>query len=143
MYGVSLITVNYLSFSYMFWFIPINFPSTYVLDTYGLRIGIILGYSIFGVGVCLSCLVNTSFWYVILGQTLSGIGEVFIYNALIKVSENWFPANERVTATMTGSLAFTFGVLFGYLVPKLFIRPSFNAEFDYTESERNEFKTQV
>ena len=74
LYGVDLITINYLTFSYMLWYIPMNFPSTYVLDKYGLRTGVIVGFTLQVCGFWLRCLINRSFWFVLAGQTLSAIG---------------------------------------------------------------------
>jgi fucose permease len=64
---VSLFTVNYLSLIYMFLFIPMNFPSTIILDKFGLRVGVLLGLAITVVGLWLRCAINTSFYYVVAG----------------------------------------------------------------------------
>jgi fucose permease len=66
-YGVSLFTVNYLSLSYMVFFIPVNFPSTIVLEKYGLRFGVLFGFFLSVIGLWVRCLINKSFMYVIIG----------------------------------------------------------------------------
>ncbi len=67
LYGVQLITINYLSLSFMLFYLPMNFPSTYILDKYGLRIGICIGIVFTTVGLWMRCLVNSSFWWVVMG----------------------------------------------------------------------------
>lgn len=66
-YGINLLTINYLSMSYCLLFLPVNFPSTYVLDRFGLRIGVSTGILITVVGLWIRCLINKSFWFVIAG----------------------------------------------------------------------------
>lgn len=74
LYDVNLLTVNYMSLSYCFFFLPMNFPSTYVLDKYGLRIGLLWGITLTAIGLWIRCLVNYSFWFAIAGQTVMAIG---------------------------------------------------------------------
>jgi len=56
-YGVSLGTVNYLSMSYMLWFLPMNFLSVTALDKYGLRIGVCIGIVLTAIGFWVKCLI--------------------------------------------------------------------------------------
>jgi fucose permease len=51
----------------MIMFVPMNFPSVFALDKYGLRIGVCLGIVLTTVGLWLRCLINKSFWMVIVG----------------------------------------------------------------------------
>ena len=73
-YGVSLFMINYMSLIYMISFIPVNFLSVVVLDKWGLRWGITLGMSLTTLGLWLRTLINYSFTYVIIGQTIMAIG---------------------------------------------------------------------
>ena len=66
-YGATLISINYLASSYMIMFVPMNFPSVFALDKYGLKIGVCLGIVLTTVGLWLRCLINESFWMVIVG----------------------------------------------------------------------------
>ena len=66
-YGVNLLTVNYISMSFTLFFVPMNFPASVILDRYGLRTGLIIGMVATTVGLWLKCLINKSFWYVIAG----------------------------------------------------------------------------
>ena len=56
-YSVNLLTVNYLSMSFMMFFLPLNFPSVIALDKYGLRVGVIIGITGTSLGLWLRCLI--------------------------------------------------------------------------------------
>jgi hypothetical protein len=47
------------------------------------------------------------------------IAQPFLYNAPSKVSVNWFPKKERISATSFGAYANIFGVAAGCFVPSL------------------------
>ncbi len=51
----------------MVMFVPMNFPSVYALDYWGLRIGVLIGMALTALGLMLRCLVNFSFIYVLVG----------------------------------------------------------------------------
>jgi fucose permease len=50
--------VNMMSYSFMVLFLPMNFPCVYVLETYGLRWGVLLGIVSTAVGLWMRCLIN-------------------------------------------------------------------------------------
>ena len=72
-YGARLIAINYLSSSYMIMFAVSNFPSVYVLDKYGLRIGVCLGIILTSLGMWLRSLIDLNFNTVHVGQTICAI----------------------------------------------------------------------
>ena len=69
-----------------------TFPASYVIDTFGSRVGISLGSAFCLLGTCMRMLVNQSFTWVIAGQVMAGIGRPFILNCQAKISANWFTA---------------------------------------------------
>ena len=76
-----------------------TFPAAYIIDSKGVRAGIMLGSFLGILGVTLRLFVNKAFWLVILGQLLAGIGRPFILNCQAKISGNWFYASKRVKNT--------------------------------------------
>lgn len=74
-----------------------TFPAAYVIDSKGVKAGIVVGSVLSLAGMCLRLLVNQGFWVVIVGQVLAGIGRPFILNCQAKISANWFRAKKRVT----------------------------------------------
>jgi FLVCR family feline leukemia virus subgroup C receptor-related protein len=96
-----------------------TFPAAYVIDTYGSRVGIIIG-SIFGiVGISLRLFVNSSFAWVIIGQVLAGIGRPFILNCQGKISANWFNSQQRGKITQILTLVLNVSLIIGVILPTL------------------------
>ena len=104
----------------MIFFIPVNFPSTSVLDNYGLRVGIALGMGLTTLGIWFRCLMGHSIFYAVAGQTIMALGQPFLYNAPPKISALWFPEEERLIATSIGAYANIFGVAVGCFIPSVF-----------------------
>jgi fucose permease len=71
-------------------FIFVNFPSNWILDSKGIRKGVIIGAVLTALGAAIRCLVNLSFAYVIIGQIFCAIGQPFILNAPGKIATYWF-----------------------------------------------------
>ena len=115
--------VGLMSYSFLALYLPVNFPSVYVVDKYGLRMGTIFGIVLSTVGLWVRCFVNQNFYTLLVGQILMGIGQPFLYNAPALVTTNWFPQKERSVATMVGTQMNVFGVLLGFLLPMIFIDP--------------------
>ena len=59
--------INYLSMSFMMWFLPINLPSVIALDRFGLRVAIIIGIAGTTLGLWIRVLINKSFMSVVIG----------------------------------------------------------------------------
>jgi fucose permease len=55
-------------------FIPANFPSTWILDHYGLRTGILCGCILTVVGMWLKLLMLQNYYLVWIGQAIAGMG---------------------------------------------------------------------
>ena len=142
-YDQNLMTINYLSMSFMLFYLLMNFPASYILDRYGLRAGLILGFFIQTVGISMRCLINSSFSWVVLGQTLIALGQPFTYNAPAKLSSDWFKPEHRTTATMIAVNANIVGNLLGFFLPPAFIRPQFDREATLTLAQTNRYKQQI
>lgn len=114
-YGVSSLSVDMLSMSYMIMFILFSVPASWVVDRFGYRHSLIIGAlltSFFGVA---RAFFSDNFTLVITAQFLIAIGQPFLLNISTKVPANWFPANERSTAA--GIL--TMAQYVGFAVPML------------------------
>ena len=57
-YDVQPLIINLMSYSFMALYVPVNFPSVYIVDKYGLRVGTLIGISLTTFGICIRCLVN-------------------------------------------------------------------------------------
>ena len=59
--------MNMMSYSFMVLFLPMNFPCVYIIEVYGLRMGVILGIVTTAIGMWTRTLINVSFTYALIG----------------------------------------------------------------------------
>lgn len=98
-YGVSSISIDMLSMSYMIMFIIFSIPASYVVDRFGYRYSLIIGALLTAVFGVVRGVFADSFTVVIISQFIIAIGQPFLLNISTKVPANWFPIEERSTAT--------------------------------------------
>ena len=122
-YGVSELSIGLLSLSFMIVYILASFPASWIIDTYGIRVGVGIGAALTGIFGLVRGLVASDYKLVLVAQIVIAIGQPFILNAVTTVAARWFPMEERATATGLGSLAIYLGILAGLaLTPYLALR---------------------
>ena len=122
-YHVSELSIGLLSLIFMIVYILVSFPASWVIDTYGVRIGVGIGAALTGIFGLVRGLVAADYKLVLAAQIIIAIGQPFILNAVTTVAARWFPVEERATATGLGSLAIYLGILMGLvLTPYLALR---------------------
>ncbi len=112
-YNVSDLSIGLLSLSFMVVYIFVSFPASWVIDTYGIRVGVGIGAVLTGIFGLMRGLVATSYTWVLVAQIVIAIGQPFVLNAVTTVAARWFPVQERATASGLGSLAIYLGILVG------------------------------
>jgi MFS family permease len=122
-YGVSELDVGMLSMCFMIVYVLVSIPASWVIDTYGLRIGAGTGAALTGVFGLLRGLPAHSYALVLVAQIGIAVGQPFLLNAVTTVAARWFPPRERATAAGLGSLSLYVGILLGLaLTPALTVR---------------------
>jgi FLVCR family feline leukemia virus subgroup C receptor-related protein len=115
-----------------------TFPASYVIDTFGTRIGITVGAVLALIGVGIRMLVNVSgFGWVIAGQVIAGIGRPFILNCQAKIPANWFSAQTRGQVTQILTLVLNVSLIAGFFIPFIFFRNYELSEADFREQGRS------
>ncbi len=117
-YGVDALLIDLLAMSFMIVYIPIAFLSAWIIDKYGFKIGAGIGAIIAGIFGLLRFVALDDYTLVLIFQIGIGIGQPFILNAITKLSANWFPDDERTTATGIALISQFIGIALG-----LFITP--------------------
>lgn len=126
-YGVSELSIGVLSLSFMVVYIFISFPASWVIDTYGIRVGVGVGAALTGIFGLARGLAGSNYTWVLVAQIGIAIGQPFILNAVTTIAARWFPMEERATASGIGSLAMYVGILLGLvLTPYLALRSGIN-----------------
>lgn len=110
-YGVSDLRIGLLSMVFMVVFVIVSIPASYVIDTYGLRVGVGIGALLTGVFALTRGLFGTDYGWVFASQVGLAVGQPFVMNAITKVGARWFPLEERATAAAVPSLAQFVGII--------------------------------
>ena len=120
-YSVTPDAILLITASYLIIYIPVNFPATWLIDKYGLRFGTGTGVFLLGIFGFLRAFTGTDYNLLLFCQVMTAIGQPFVLNSLTKVSVNWFPVNEKATATGLGTMSSFIGIILGELLtPFLF-----------------------
>jgi cyanate permease len=115
-YGVTDLQIGILSMCFMIVYIVLSIPASWVIDTYGIKIGVGIGAILTGVFGMLRGLITTDYNLLLLSQIGIAIGQPFLLNAITKLAARWFLIEERATASGLGTLAMYLGVLMGMLL---------------------------
>ena len=120
-YGVSDLAIGLLSLVFMVVFIVVSIPASWVIDTYGIRIGVGIGAVLTGAFGLLRGLLAADYTWVLISQIGIAVGQPFVLNAIAKIAGRWFPMNERATAVGLSSLAIYGGIFAGLAVTPLVV----------------------
>lgn len=112
-FGVSDLRIGILSMCFMIVYIVVSIPASWVIDKYGIRIGVGIGTILTGVFGLLRGMVGNDYQLLLLSQIGIAIGQPFILNAITKLAARWFPIEERATAAGLGTLSMYIGILAG------------------------------
>lgn len=112
-YNVSDLSIGLLSLIFMVVYIFVSFPASWVIDTYGIRVGVGIGAALTGIFGLIRGLMASNYTWVLIAQIGIAIGQPFILNAITTIAARWFPKGERATASGIGSLAIYLGILLG------------------------------
>ena len=115
-YGVSDLKIGLLSMCFMIVYLVVSIPASWIIDTYGIRIGVGIGVALTGIFGLLRGLVSINYNLLLLSQIGIAIGQPFILNAITKIAARWFPIEERATASGLGTLAMYIGILAGMIL---------------------------
>ena len=117
----SFFNIDFLAMVYMLVFIVMSFPASYVIDTYGIRVGVSIGAALAGVAGLMKGLFADSFTAVVIAQVGLAVAQPFILNAVTAVSVRWFPLRERGMAAGFSALAQYIGIVIAMLVTPLMV----------------------
>ena len=121
-YGVSDLKIGILSMCFMIVYIAVSIPASWVIDKYGIRIGVGIGALFTGIFGLIRGFAGQDYQLLLIAQVGIAIGQPFILNAITKLAARWFPIEERATAAGLGTLAMYIGILAGMtLTPYLII----------------------
>jgi len=101
---------------FMIVYIVVSIPASWIIDSYGIRMGVGIGAMLTGVFGLLRGLVNTDYNLLLMSQIGIAVGQPFLLNAITKLAARWFAIEQRATASGLGTLAMYVGILLGMLL---------------------------
>ena len=131
----SFFNIDFLAMVYMLVYLVMSFPASYMIDTYGIRVGISIGAVLAGVAGLMKGLFADSFTAVVVAQVGLAIAQPFILNAVTAVSVRWFPLRERGMAAGFSALAQYIGIVIAMLVTPFMVgsdpaKPGYGTGFE-------------
>jgi MFS family permease len=126
----SFFNIDFLAMAYMLVFLIMSFPASYIVDTYGIRIGLIIGAVLTGIFSISKAYYASDFQMVAISQIGLAFAQPFILNAGTAVSVRWFPLKERAMAAGLSALAQYIGIIIAMLVTPLIVSSNVGME-DY------------
>ncbi|MDP2791351.1 MAG: MFS transporter, partial [Rectinemataceae bacterium] len=107
----SLFGVDFLAMLYLIVFLAVCVPASYVIDTYGIRVGIGIGAILAGTAGLAKGFFAGNFAIVLCAQLVLSIAQPFILNAATALAAQWFPLRQRGLAVGLGTLAQYIGIV--------------------------------
>lgn len=114
--NVTDLEIGILSMCFMLVFIVFSIPASWIIDKYGIRVGIGIGALLTGLFGLMRGLVTEDYTSILLSQIGIAIGQPFLLNAITKLAARWFPISERATASGLGTLSMYIGIFAGMVV---------------------------
>jgi cyanate permease len=121
-YKVSALHIDLLSLIFMIVFIFVSIPASYVIDTWGIRIGIGIGALLLGIFGLLKGLFGARYGLVVLCQFGLAVAQPFILNAVTKLGVRWFALHERATQAGISVLAQFVGIIVAMVATPLLFK---------------------
>ena len=131
-YGATALQIDLLSMSFMIIFLVMCIPASFVIDTWGIRIGVGVGALLTGVFSISKALFADDFSLVLASQVGLAMAQPFIINASTKVAVQWFPVHERATAVGIATLSQFVGIIVVMVATPMLIHGGPSGEYDLT-----------
>lgn len=112
-YGVSALHIGLLSMMYMLVYLFVSIPASWILDRYGLRVGLGIAALLVAVFGGMRGAFGARYDLVLVATVGISIAQPFVLNSITKFSAHWFPVHERATAAGIVVLVQALGLIVG------------------------------
>lgn len=123
-YGVDAFGIDLLSLVFMLVFVVTCIPASWLIDRFGLRVGVGLGAALTGGFGLMKGLVAESYGLVVVAQIGLAIAQPLVINAVTKLAASWFPLRERATAVGLATLAQFVGIIIAMVLTPELVEPT-------------------
>ncbi len=129
-YNVSALQIDFLSLIFMLVFLLVCIPASYIIDRFGIRMGLGIGAVLTGVFGLMKGFYPSDYTLVVIAQTGLAVAQPFIINAATKVAVQWFPLLERALAVGISTLAQFLGIIIVMICTPLMIETDMVGVYD-------------
>lgn len=129
-YNVSALQIDFLSLIFMIIFLLVCIPASYIIDRFGIRVGLGIGAVLTGVFGLMKGFYPSDYTLVVIAQTGLAVAQPFIINAATKVAVQWFPLLERALAVGISTLAQFIGIIIVMICTPLMIETDMVGVYD-------------
>ena len=123
-FNVGIDQIGYLAAFWPLVFIPLSLPTGLSIDRWGFRLNVVVGSLILTVFSWLRLTAGLNFGLLLVYQTLAGIGQPFVYNAISKLAGSWFPKGEQTLANGIGTMGQLAGMITALVVAPIMVPDS-------------------
>lgn len=120
-YNVSELQIAFLSMIFMIVYIFMSVPASYIIDKWGIRIGIGIGAALTGVFSLVKGIYPSNYTILCISQTGLAVAQPFILNATTRLAAKWFPINERATAAGISTLGQYIGIIIAMIATPILV----------------------
>ncbi|HEY2772671.1 MAG TPA: MFS transporter [Candidatus Binatia bacterium] len=120
-YSASAWEVDLLSLVFMAVFVVVAFPASYVIERFGLRVGVGIGAVLTATFGLMKGLAGADYSLALVAQIGLAVGQPFVLNATTKLASQWFPVYERAIAIGLATMAQFVGIVVVMIVTPMAI----------------------
>ncbi len=129
-YNVSALQIDFLSLIFMGVFLLVCIPASYIIDKFGIRIGLGIGAALTGIFGLMKGVFPYDYTLVVIAQTGLAVAQPFILNAATRVAVQWFPLLERALAVGISTLAQFLGIIIVMICTPFMITTKIEGVYD-------------
>jgi len=122
LWKVSELQMGFLAMSFMYVYILMSLPASWVIDKYGFRAAVNISAVVMGIGALVRAYSVSNFTLVLVATIAIAIVQPLMINASTKLSANWFPIQERATIAGIGSLGPFLGMALGLMLTPVLVQ---------------------
>lgn len=115
-YGVGEDMILLFSLVFMIAYIPMTLIASWAIDNFSFKWGAGIGAILAGIFGFLRFIAGPNYFLALSFQIGIAVGQPFLLNSITKLSGNWFPENERTTATGLSLISQFIGILLGMFI---------------------------
>lgn len=130
LWGVSEFWVGFLAMSFMYVYVVMSLPASWVIDKYGFSFAVGLSGVVMGIAALVKGVFALNYPVVLACQIAMAIVQPLMVNSGTKLAARWFQIQERATIVGVGSLGPFIGQAFGLMAtPFLVLSLGFSTTF--------------